>query len=143
MLAYKLEKDIVLYKNQFDNFLSEMYDNAILDRASIELDGLLFRIKYMVKNHKDLSTLPELKKQFIEKASVVRSIFASFAYDFLLELDLPEYCKIKVNSFYNHFMEDVLVQDVRIDNVYVKFKLILISQLKEYIEYVDNAFKDG
>lgn len=143
MLAYKLEKDIVLYKNQFDNFLSEMYDNAILDRASIELDGLLFRIKYMVKNHKDLSTLPELKKQFIEKASVVRSIFASFAYDFLLELDLPEYCKIKVNSFYNHFMEDVLVQDVRIDNVYVKFKLILISQLKEYIEYVDNAIKDG
>ncbi len=143
MLAYKLEKDVVLYKNQFDKFLAEMYDEGFLDRNSIELDGLLFRIKYMVKNNKDLSTLPDIKKEFIDKAIIVRNIFDVFAYNFLLELELPNYCQMRDGSYEGNFMEDVFVQDVEMDNVYVKFKLVLISKLKKFIDYVDGSFNDG
>lgn len=136
MNAYKLEKDITLYKNQFERFNLNIFGSHKLDRVSIELDGLLFRIKYMAKHNKDMSTLPELRRQFTEKALELRNIFGDFMYGFLTQIiTIPE-------EFHLEDIEDVLAQDVKIDTTYVKFKMILISQNKEYLEYVDNSISE-
>lgn len=136
MNAYKLEKDITLYKNQFERFNMNIFGSHRLDRVSIELDGLLFRIKYMAKHNKDMTSLPELRRQFTEKALELRNIFGDFMYSFLTQIiTIPD-------KFHLDDIEDVLAQDVKIDTTYVKFKMILVSQNKEYLEYVDNSISE-
>lgn len=136
MLAYKLEKDITLYKNQFERFNLEIFGSHILDRTSIEIDSLLFRIKYMIKNKKDLDKIDELKKEFTSKAIELRYIFGEFMYNFLIKIiTIPDGCHLED-------IEDVLAQDVKIDTTYVKFKMIIISQNKKYLEYVDKTIPE-
>lgn len=136
MLAHKLEKDMVLYKTQFDRFNLDLFGSHKLDRVSIDIDGLLFRIKYMVKHNKDLEKLPDLKNQFTDKALELRSIFGEFMYNFLTQIiSIP-------GDFKLDDIEDVLAQDVKIDNTYVKFKMIVVSRNKEYLEYVDSQIPD-
>lgn len=136
MLAHKLEKDMVLYKTQFDKFNLDLFGSHKLDRVSIDIDGLLFRIKYMVKHNKDLEKLPDLKNQFTDKALELRSIFGEFMYNFLTQIiSIP-------GDFKLDDIEDVLAQDVKIDNTYVKFKMIVVSRNKEYLEYVDSQIPD-
>lgn len=137
MLAHKLEKDITLYKNQFEQFSLELFGSHKLDRTSIDIDALLFRIKYMVKHGKDISKLPELKRQFTEKALELRNIFGEFMYEFLTQIiTIPE-------EFHLEDIEDVLAQDVKIDTTYVKFKMILISRNEKYLQYIDDAIPDN
>lgn len=137
MLAYKLEKDVVLYKNQFEKFSLDLFGSHKLDRVSIEIDSMLFRIKYMIRHEKDIDRIPELKKKFTEKAMELRSIFSNFMYEFLTQIiTIPE-------EFHLEDIEDVLAQDVKIDTTYVKFKMILVSKNKEYLKFVDEAIPDG
>lgn len=137
MLAHKLEKDMVLYKTQFDKFNLDLFGSHKLDRVSIDIDGLLFRIKYMLKHNKDLEKLPDLKNQFTDKALELRSIFGEFMYNFLSQIiSIP-------GDFKLDDIEDVLAQDVKIDNTYVKFKMIVVSRNKEYLEYVDSQIPDN
>lgn len=136
MIAHKLEKDITLYKNQFERFNLELFGSHKLDRVSIDIDGLLSRIKYMVKHDKDLDTLPELRRQFTEKALELRNIFGDFMYNFLTQIiTIPE-------EFHLEDIEDVLAQDVKIDTTYVRFKMILVSKNKKYLEYIDGIIED-
>lgn len=137
MIAYKLEKDMVLYKTQFDKFNLDLFGSHKLDRVSIDIDGLLFQIKYMVKHNKDLEKLPDLKNQFTDKALELRSIFGEFMYNFLSQIiSIP-------GDFKLDDIEDVLAQDVKIDNTYVKFKMIVVSGNKDYLEYVDSQIPDN
>lgn len=136
MIGYKLEKNVVLYKNQFEKFNLELFGSHKLDRISLDIDGLLFRIKYMFKHNLDLDKIPELKNQFNEKALELRNIFGNFMYEFLTQIiTIPE-------GFMLEDIEDVLSQDVKIDTIYVKFKMIVVSQNKSYLEYLDNIIKD-
>lgn len=137
MLAHKLEKDIILYKNQFERFNLELFGSHKLDRTSIDIDALLFRIKYMVKHNKDTSKLPDLKRQFTEKALELRNVFGDFMYEFLTQIiGIP-------GEFHLEDIEDVLAQDVKIDTTYVKFKMILISRNRSYLQYVDTKIPDS
>lgn len=137
MLTHKLEKEIVLYKEQFEKFNLEIFKEHRLDRVSLDIDGLLFRIKYMLKNKKDLDKIPVLKEEFTNKALELRSIFGTFMYEFLVQIiTIPEGCHLED-------IEDILAQDVKIDTTYVKFKMALISSNKKYLEFVDNAIEDG
>lgn len=136
MVGYKLEKNVVLYKNQFEKFNLELFGSHKLDRVSLDIDGLLFRIKYMFKHNLDLDKIPELKNQFNEKALELRNIFGNFMYEFLTQIiTIPKGFKLED-------IEDVLSQDVKIDTTYVKFKMIVISQNKSYLEYLDSMIKD-
>lgn len=136
MIAHKLEKKVIIYKNQFEKFNLELFGSHKLDRVSLDIDGLLFRIKYMIKHDKDIHKLPELKHQFTEKALELRSIFGSFMYEFLIKIiTIPGDCKLED-------IEDVLAQDVKIDTTYVNFTMVIISKNKKYLEYVDNTIKD-
>lgn len=136
MLGYKLEKDLVLYKDQFEKFNLELFHEHRLDRVSLDIDGLLFRMKYMIKNNKDPDKIETLQNEFTNKAIELRSIFGEFMYEFLIQvIGIPENCKIDD-------IIDLLAQDVKIDTTYVKFKMIVISNNEEYINYIDSIIKD-
>lgn len=133
MIAYKLEKEIHLYKMQFDEFMVNMFQDHRLDRASLEIDALLFRINYMKKHKKDLDKIPEIKQQFIQRASELRGIFGQFIIAFL-------------NTYVtgiNNRITDVLAQDVSIDPSYVKFKVIIISENQKVLTMIDDTISDG
>ena len=133
---YKLEKKVILYKNQFEKFTSEVFPERSLDRLSIELDSLLFRIKYMVKHNKDLDKIPDLKEQFTGKAYELRKMFGEIMYEFLIQIiTIPAPYKLED-------IHDILAQDVKIDSVNVSFTMILLSDNKSYLEYVDAAIPE-
>ena len=137
MPTYKLEKKITLYKNQFEKLNMEIFQSHYLDRVSIELDGLLFRVKYMLKHNKDLDKIPALKEEFTKKAYELRGIFAEFLIEFLSHI-------IRIPTpFKLDDIKDVMAQDVKIDAIHVKFTMILISDNKEYLEYVDKSIPEG
>ena len=136
MIAYKLTKDVVLYKNQFEKFTKDMFGSYRLDRISLDLDGLLFRIKYIVKHERDLDKLPRLKEEFTEKALELRDVFGEFMLNFLCQIiTIPEPFKLDD-------IEDVLAQEVKIDGTKVTFTMILISSNEEYLKYVDSKIED-
>ena len=131
MLTNMLETDVTLYKVQFDQYMMAKYHNHIVDRLSLDLDGLKFRMGYMVKHNLDLDQIPLLKQQFIETSKQLRDIFSGFLYDFLTEcIGFPEECDYTdILDFYSTDMD--LNQDT------VTFQFSLLSDSVEYLEYVD------
>lgn len=137
MKVYKLEKDITLFKVQFDNYCLNLFQEYRLDRLSLDVDGLLFKIKYMVKHNKDIDKVSELQNQFTEKAKQLHNSFGEFLYTLIAQVvGIPEPFKLDD-------LEDVLAHDVKIDNTYVKFKMVIISKNKEFLEYIDNSIPEG
>lgn len=131
MLTNMLETDVTLYKAQFDQYMMAKYHNHIVDRLSLDLDGLKFRMGYMAKHNLDLDQIPLLKEQFIETSKQLRDIFSGFLYDFLTEyIGFPEECDYTdILDFYSTDMD--LNQDT------VTFQFSLLSDSMEYLEYVD------
>ena len=72
MITNRLEKDVVLYKNQFEKFVLELYGEHRMERLSIDLDGILFRIKYMIKNNPDQAKMDRLQEEFVAIESYLR-----------------------------------------------------------------------
>lgn len=131
MLTNMLETDVTLYKAQFDQYMMAKYHNHIVDRLSLDLDGLKFRMGYMAKHNLDLDQIPLLKEQFVETSKQLRDIFSGFLYDFLTEyIGFPEECDYTdILDFYSTDMD--LNQDT------VTFQFSLLSDSVEYLEYVD------
>lgn len=137
MLAFKLEKDIKLYKNQFETFCLDLFQSHKIDRLSLEIDALLFRLKYMARKNKDLDKIESIKSEFEDKALELRKLFASVVYEFLIKfVTIP--APFKLDD-----IEDVLAQDVNMNTTYVTFKMILISPNKEFLEYIDKSIPDN
>ena len=130
MVTNLLEKDVVIYKQQFERLSLEIYHSHLMERLSIDLDSLLFRIKYMVKHNKDLSLLKDLKKEFIDKSLQLREVFGNLMKAVLLQ--------IPMENFSEKDILDIFAQDVRMDGVYIKFKMLLFSNNEEYLKYVDS-----
>lgn len=134
--CFKLMKDVKLYKTQFEDFMYDIFNDHRLDRLSMEIDGILFRIKYMTSHNKDLSSIPELKDKFNEKSIEMRQTFSVFINRLLIDIiTIPE-------EFENENIEDNIISDVKIDPNYVSFKLVLVSKSKEYLKYVDTKIPD-
>lgn len=130
MVTNLLEKDVVIYKQQFERLSLEIYHSHLMERLSIDLDSLLFRIKYMVKHKKDLSPLKDLKKEFIDKSLQLREVFGNLMKAVLLQIPMED--------FSENDILDIFAQDVRMDGVYIKFKMLLFSNNEEYLKYVDS-----
>lgn len=136
MITYKLEKDIKLYKNQFEQLALDLFGEHKMDRLSIDLDSLLFRLKYMAKNNRDLNLVPSLKDEFITKALEMRTVFGEIMYNFLTEI-------IGLDDKYSRDdIIDILAQDVKIDTNNISFKMIVISDNMDYLEFVNNKIED-
>lgn len=136
MNIYKLEKPVTLYKAQFDKFNLSMTGDHTLDRESLELDSLLFRIKYMTRKNKDLDKIDGIRDEFSRRALHLRQLFNEFLYDFLADIvGIPA-------EYHLEDIENVLAQDVKIDTTHVKFKMVLFSGNKGYLEYVDSEIPE-
>lgn len=134
MKTFKLEKEIKLYKSQFDSYIQTLFGDYRLDRLSMEIDAIMFRIKYMTKHKVDLDKINYLKEIFTEKGIEIRKYFGEFLYNFLCEIiTIPE-------PYHLEDIKDILAKDVKMDNTYVTFSMILLSDNKDYLEYVDNSF---
>ena len=134
MKMFKLVKNIKLYKPQFDSFNLYRTDGNEIDRISLELDSLIFRIKYM--NKKGYKDYDKYKLEFTNKAMYLRKLFGMFMYDFLVQIiTIPEYCHLE--DIY-----DVLAKDVKINTNYVSFTMILFSNNRSYLEFVDSSIND-
>lgn len=136
MLTHKLEKNVILYKNQFEKFALDIFGDNRLDRYSLELDGILFRIKYMYKHNKDTSNIESLRNDFTNKTIQIRNAFSEFTFNLITQI-------IGINDpFKLDDIVDVLAQDVEMDPTYVKFKMIVISSNKNFLNHIDNSFED-
>ncbi len=134
MKMLKLVKNVKLYKPQFDLFNLYRTGGHEIDRISLELDSLLFKIKYMDrKGYKDYD---KYKSEFTNKAMYLRKLFGMFMYDFLSQIiTIPKDCHLE--DIY-----DVLAKDVKINTNYVSFTMILFSNNRSYLEFVDSSIKD-
>lgn len=134
---YMLRKEVILYKTQFDKFTREIFGGYKLDRLSLELDGLSFRIKYMIKHRKDLNKIGEMKKEFSEKALELRSAFGIFMYHFITDIiGIPE-------EYSKEDIKDLIAQDVKIDTINVKFQMMVISDNESFLQYIDNTINSS
>lgn len=137
MNILKLTKDITLYKSQFDSFNLARTGGYELDRVSLELDSILFRTKYEIRKGYGECINETSKSEFTEKAMYLRKLFGEFMYDFLTDIiTIPE------NSHLEDII-DVLAQDVKINSNYVSFTMILLSENKSYLAFVDSAIPEN
>ena len=113
MKFYKSEKEIVLFKPEFEKIMNDICGNHLLERLSMDLDAILFRIKYMIKFNLNLELLSELQKEFTDKANELRNTFGLFMNYFFSEI-------IKYENFNDDCIIDLLSNDIKIDSSYIK-----------------------
>ena len=136
MITNQLKKSITLYRNQFEHFTEEMFQSNQIERLSIELDSIMFRIKYMNKNNLDMDKIPYWRDEFSKKAIQMRKCFSKFLFEFV--------CKIITipNEYKLDDLIDILAEDVKIDQSYVKFDMIVISDNCGFLRYIDDSIPD-
>ena len=127
MRTFKLEKHIKLYKPQFDKFNLMRTGGYELDRTSLELDSILFRIKYMIR--KGYEGYEDYKKEFTEKAIRLQNLFGEFMLDFL----------VNIIGISKHDIMDILAKDVTINTSYVEFTMIVISSNLDTLNNIENT----
>ena len=133
MKTNMLETNVTVYKAQFDKYISNKYHNHVVDRLSLDLDAIKFRISYMVKHNRDLDKIDELKSEFIEKSSQLRDIFSVFLYDLLTEF-------IKFPSEYDYSdIIDIFSTDMKMEADTIEFKFMLLSDSIEYLNYIEDV----
>lgn len=134
---YMLEKKCQLYRTQFESFMLDLYGDHRLDRISMDMDAIIFRIKYMTKHGKDLDKIPEMKNEFITLAKNMRKCFSDFMFNFICKV-------IKIDDpFKTDDIVDIIAKDVKIEPDYVTFEMGLISENKEFLEYIDGSYDEN
>lgn len=138
MYASKLEKDVWLYKNQFDKFVLDIFGDYRLDRTSIDLDGVMFRMRYMATHKKGSVSQYEWNKctsQFITLSTRLRSIFAQFIKELLAQ-------RVGIFNSMDSII-DIFAQNVKIDSANVRFRMILISDDEDLLEFINSKIPEG
>ena len=135
MKFYKFEKEIILYKPEFEKVITDLCGNHTLERLSMDLDSILFRIKYMTKMNLNSELIPELKKEFTSKADELRTTFGLFMNYFFTEI-------IKYDKFDNNCIIDLLSNDIKIDSSFIRFTAILISKDLEFVEFLESTLNE-
>ena len=136
MVSNKLEKKVMLYRNQFEYYCMQIFGDHRIERYSMDLDAIIFRLKYMEKHHKDLDKINDYKNEFIKTSTMMQKSFSEFLMNFLCDV-------IKIpNPFHIDDIKDIFAQNVKIDASYVTFDMIVISDNESYLMHIDNAIKD-
>ena len=136
MITNRLEKNVILYKNQFEKLILDIYQEHRMERLSIDLDAILFRIRYMIKHDPDQNKMNLLKEEFVQKALELRNIFGEVMYNLLVHIIGFQ------DKFSKDDIVDILSEDVTMDGVNVTFKLIVLSDNLKYLEFIDKTIKD-
>jgi len=136
LITNRLEKNVILYKNQFEKLILDIYQEHRMERLSIDLDAILFRIRYMIKHDPDQNKMNLLKEEFVQKALELRNIFGEVMYNLLVHIIGFQ------DKFSKDDIVDILSEDVTMDGVNVTFKLIVLSDNLKYLEFIDKTIKD-
>lgn len=123
MKFYKFEKNITLFKPEFDRIINDICQDHIIERISMELEFIRFRIKYIIKNKLDISEFSQLKKDFLEKSTELRNTFGIFMNYFFSVI-------VGFKNFNNDCIEDILTDDIKIDGSFIKFKVNIFRRSK-------------
>ena len=134
----KLEKQVILYKPEFDQYLLNHYPEYRFERLSLDLDGILFRIQYMAQHHRDLDQLDVWKERFTELAQMLHHFFWKFLYDFINELT-----HVYRQTQWYYALTDVSAEDLSITATEVSFRMNVFSPSREYLEWLDQLIPDG
>lgn len=129
-MYYKLETKLKLYRQQYMEYMQHKFGSSLIDRSSMDLDAIMFRIKYMKRRKVDLDLLPKLENEFKEQSIVVHDLFVELVNNIIIE-----YCKCIV--------DDIFITDVKMDQNYVEFYIHIISQDKEMIEKIDGLIDEN
>lgn len=136
MTTNELKKPVTLYRNQFEKFMEDIFNSHIIERLSIEIDSIMFKIKYMSKNNMDLDKIPSLRDEFTQKAIEMRKAFSTFLFKFICQIvTIPEPFKLDD-------LTDILAENVTIDQTYIKFEMIVISDNVDFLKYIDSVVPD-
>ena len=129
MAFFQLDKSIILYRQQFEKFVLEIFGDHRIARQSLDLEGLTFRIKYILRKKGYTNEVKSLIDEYAEISTEMRNSFS----------------KVVINLIQNKIIRadelmDVMTYDVKFDPSYVKFTMKIISESKEWLESVDRAF---
>lgn len=128
MAFYQLDKPITVYRQQFEKYVLEIFGDHRISRESLDLEGLMFRIKYVIRKKGYNDEVEDLLIQYTEISTEMRNNFS----------------RVVVNIIQNKIIKaddlvDVLTYDVNFDPNYVKFTMKLVSTSQEWLEKIDNA----
>lgn len=136
MITYKLEKKIQLYKSQFDRLMLDIFHSHAMDRASMDLDALLFRMQYMMKHNRDLEMIPILRETFNQKSVELQQMFGRFLWELVTKI-------IRIPEPYSaDSIVDIMAQDVSIDPVYVSFTMVVLCNSEALLNHIDSTLPD-
>lgn len=131
MITQKLEKSVILYKTQYDSLSVKLFGSSLLDRISMDMDGMIFKTKYMLKHNLDIDKIPEIESQFGDKVIQMRECVVKILMSLLDSID------VDINK-----VEDVFVNDMKVDPIYVKFTLIVLSSDEELLENINEIIPE-
>lgn len=130
MLTNSIQKSIKLYRHQYEVFMMEVFGDYRITRKSMDLDGLLFKMKYMQKHNIDISD--KLKEEFSNQSISLSESLVKYLY-ILMCKKLPLSTTLLI---------DILIIDMDMDQNYVTFNVMFVSDDKDYLQSIDDLFPD-
>ena len=126
MLIKKLEKPVVLYKEQYDRLAVNLFGSNLINRLSMEMDGIIFKTRYMLKNNLDIDKIPEMNDIFGDKVIQMRKCVTTMLQELLV-----------IAGTDMSTVEDVFINDMKVDPIYVKLDLVVLSNSDETLNNID------
>lgn len=128
MLAYSTKVTIKLYRHQYEEFMMEFYGDYCITRESMDIDALLFRMKYMQKHGIQIDD--KYRAEFYERSNRLRSML----HVYILTLTS------KYIEDAEKYIGDILLLDMDADQNYVTFKVQFISSDSKYLEHINDLY---
>lgn len=135
MVTNEITKVIKLFTPQFDEILTAL--NLNIHRVSMDMDGIMFRSKYMLDNNIDLDKIDNLKNQYAELYNRFNDLFTMAIIHIICTKSSGDKATIP------QMFDDVLVSDIDMGPEYVTFKVHLYAQDKFLLQRIDKYFKDN
>ena len=133
---YSLTKTCKLYRSQIEKFQADIFGDYRSNRISLDLDAMLFRAKYMIRNKLDLDKLSMMEYEFNKKSAELRECTSEFIYELLARVvGVPEPYKLEN-------LVDVAITEMKMDQDYYTINLLIISDERGYLEYIDKTIPE-
>ena len=133
---YSLTKTCKLYRSQIEKFQADIFGDYRSNRISLDLDAMLFRAKYMIRNKLDLDKLSAMEYEFNKKSAELRECTSEFIYELLARVvGVPEPYKLEN-------LIDVAITEMKMDQDYYTIDLLVISDERGYLEYIDKTIPE-
>lgn len=132
MVTNELSKVIKLYTSQFDETSLNLFGQYKLQRLSMDMDAIIFRMEYMLNHNLDLDKTSEMSKKYSE---LNKDFCRSFAKVIVSIIEK------KINKSLND-IDDIIVSDIEMGPEYTKCKICIYAQNEDLLSEIDSTFID-